>query len=92
MKCDFDDAVEKLSGKINSLAKKDLHKLMKDALVTAADYLVNELPIKVQVIFDAKFVHPIKQQAKSAPGAISRLTRSSFITARRDHQGRIQSH
>ena len=76
MKFDFGDAVEKLSGKIKSLAKKDLHKLMKDTLVTAAAYLVKELPIKVQVIFDAKFLHPKKQQARSAPGAISRLKRS----------------
>ena len=76
MKCDLRDGVEKLSGKIDSLAKKDLHKLMKDTLVTAAAYLVNELPIKVQVVFDAKFLHPKKQQARSAPGAISRLTRS----------------
>ena len=57
MKFDFGDAVEKLSGKIKSLAKKDLHKLMKDTLVTAAAYLVKELPIKVQVIFDAKFLN-----------------------------------
>ena len=76
MKCDFGDAVEKLSGKIDSLAKKDLHKLTEDALVTAAAYLVNKLPVKVQVVFDAKFQHPRKQQARSAPGPISRLTRS----------------
>ena len=76
MKCDFGDGVEKLSGKIDSLAKKDLDKLMKDALVTAAAYLVKELPIKVQVVFDANFLHPKKQQARSAPGVISRLTRS----------------
>ena len=65
MKCYFGDAVEDLSGK-----------LMKDALVTAAAYLVNELPIKVQVFFDSKFLHPKKQQARSTPGAISRLRRS----------------
>ena len=75
MKCYFGDAVEKLSGKIDSLAKKDLHKLMKDALVAAAAYLVNKLPIKVQVVCDAKFLRPEKQQARSAPGAITRLTR-----------------
>ena len=63
VKYDFGDAVEKLSGTIDSLAKKDLHKLMKDALVTAGAYLVNNLPIKV-----AKFLHPKKQQARSAPG------------------------
>ena len=45
MKCDLDDAAEKLSGKIDSLTKKDLHMLMKDALVAGAAYLVNELPI-----------------------------------------------
>ena len=72
MKCDFGDAVEK----IDSLAKKDLYKLMKDALVTAAAYLVNKLPIKVQVVFDVKFLHPKKQQARIAQGAISRLARS----------------
>ena len=76
MKCDIGDAVEKLLGKIDSLAKKDLHKLMKDALVSAAAYLVNELPIKVQVVFDAMFLHPKKQQVRSASGAISRMTRS----------------
>ena len=65
-------------GKIDSLAKKDLHKLMKDALVTATAYLVNELLIKMQVVFDAKFLYPKNQQARSAPGAISRLTRSLF--------------
>ena len=43
MKCDFVDAVEQLSGRIDSLAKKNLHKLMEDALVTAAAYLVNEM-------------------------------------------------
>ena len=80
MKCDFGDAVEKLSREIDSLAKKDLHKLMKDALVAAPAYLVNELPIKVQVVFDAKFLHPKKQQAKSAPGAISTLTRRLVLS------------
>ena len=84
MKCDFGDAVEKLSGKIDSLAKRDLHKLMKDALVTVAAYLVNELPIKVQVVFDAKFLHSKKQQARSAPGAISRLTRSTVSSLPED--------
>ena len=32
--------------------------------------------MKVQVVFDAKFLHPKKQQARSAPGATSRLTRT----------------
>ena len=76
MKCDFGDAVEKLLEKIDSFVKKGLPKLMKDALVTAASHIVNELPIKVQVVFDAKFLSRKKQHARSAPGAISRLTRS----------------
>ena len=76
MKCDFGDAVEKLLGRTDSLVKKNLQKLMEDALVTAAAYLVNEWQIKVQVVFDAKFLHPKKQQARNAPGAISRLTRT----------------
>ena len=76
MKCDFGDAVEKLLGRTDSLAKKNLQKLMEDALVTAAACLVNEWQIKVQVVFDAKFLHPKKQQARNAPGAISRLTRT----------------
>ena len=76
MKCDFGDAVEKLSGRTDSLAKKNLQKLMEDALVTATACLVNEWQIKVQVVFDAKFLHPKKQQARNAPGAISRLTRT----------------
>ena len=76
MRCDFGDAVEKLLGKIDSLFKKDLHQLMKDALVTAAAHIVNEFPIKVQVVFDAKFLSRKKQHARSAPGAISRLARS----------------
>ena len=53
---------------------------MRDALVTAAAYLVNKLSIKVQVVFDAKFLHPKKQQARSAPGAVSRLTRSVVLS------------
>ena len=49
---------------------------MKDAMFTEAAYLVNELPIKLQVVFGAKFLHSKIQQARSAPVPISRLTRS----------------
>ena len=51
-------------------------KPLKDVLVEAAAYLVNALPMKVQVVFYAKFLHPKKQQARSTSGAISILTRS----------------
>ena len=51
-------------------------KPLKDVLVEAAAYLVNALPMKVQAVFYAKFLHPKKQQARSTSGAISILTRS----------------
>lgn len=55
---------------------------MKEALIVATSYLIKELPITQQSVFDAKYLHPKLQhkKKKNAPAAIKRLTRSIVMS------------
>ena len=53
---------------------------MKEVLIVATSYLIKELPITQQSVFDAKYFHPKLQHKNNAPAAIKRLTRGIVMS------------
>lgn len=58
---------------LDALEKKKLSETFVEALSTSAEYLIEELPFTVQVVADARFLHPLMRTSKVAPEAIRRL-------------------
>ena len=53
---------------------------MKEALIVATSYLIKELPITQQSVFDAKYFHHKLQHKNNAPAAIKSLTRGIVMS------------
>ena len=72
--CDVGSCAEKLVQKSGALKKKKLKNCMKNALVDSTVYLVKNLPITEQVVYDAQFLCHQNRVSKKALNAIKRLT------------------
>ena len=74
--CDVGSCAEKKLLEFDALEKKKLKNDMKNALVDSAAYLVNNLPLKEQVVYNAQFICHQNRHSKKALSAIKRLTYS----------------
>jgi hypothetical protein len=72
--CTFGTRAETLMKKMDQVDQKRLQAKMKEAMIESANYLVNNLPIDEQVVYDAQFLGHRKQGTKKAGKAIKRLS------------------
>ena len=65
---------EALSKSLDQLENKRLKAKMKEAMINSAHYLLHNLPITEQVVYDAQFLAYNKKSAKRAVKAVKRLS------------------
>ena len=73
--CSIGSRAEKMLKKMDPLKQKRLKTKLKEAMIASAHYLVQNLPIDEQVVYDAQFLGPQKQGTKKSLSAIKRLAR-----------------
>ena len=80
LNCNFGEGARKLMVHLDGLEKKNLSRSLVEALAVASKYLIKGLPITIQVVADAKHLHPSMQTSKNAPSAIRRLSSTILST------------
>ena len=71
--CELGSRYEKELKKLDALGQKHVSDVMKKFLVDSTNYLLKNLPLDEQVIFDARVLRPEQQKNKLFPNAIQRL-------------------
>lgn len=72
--CSYGSRTEVLMKNLDQLEKKRVKQIMKEAMIKSAHYLLNNLPINEQVVYDAQFLGPQKRLAKKGVNAVKRLS------------------
>ena len=72
--CDIGTKAKSLIHKIDAVEKREFERNANKVLVVCAHNLLKKLPIDEQVIYDARFLHPLYRQRKNALNGVNRLT------------------